>query len=50
VWLRLRPLGEELDELRLDAERHVQDVHPELIGTRSPSELARPLAEDEAAA
>ena len=42
--------GEELEELQLDAERHVLDAHPELIGTLSPLELARPLAEDEAAA
>jgi hypothetical protein len=42
--------GEELEDLRRDAERHVQDIHPELIDTLSPLELARPLSEDEAAA
>jgi hypothetical protein len=42
--------GEELEELCQDAEQHVRDVNPELIGTLSPLELARPLSEDEAPA
>jgi hypothetical protein len=42
--------GEAEEELLLDAERHVQSDHPELLGTLSPLELARPLPEDEAAA
>jgi hypothetical protein len=32
------------------AERHVRNAHPELVGTLSPLELARPRNEDEAAA
>jgi hypothetical protein len=33
-----------------DAERHVRIAHPELLGTLSPLELARPLEADQAAA
>jgi hypothetical protein len=40
--------GEEEDMLR-DADEHVRMVHPELVGTLSPLELARPLDEDEPA-
>jgi hypothetical protein len=42
--------GKVLEELLEDAERHVRDAHPELVGTLSPLELARPRNEDEAAA
>jgi hypothetical protein len=42
--------GEDDEGLLLDAEQHVQSAHPELLGTLSPLELARPLGEDEAAA
>ena len=42
--------GEEDEELLAAAERHVRIAHPELIGTLSPLELARPLAEEEPAA
>lgn len=42
--------GEELEALQEDADRHVRSVHPELLGTLSPLELARPAPEDEAAA
>ena len=42
--------GDELAELLEDAESHVHRAHPELIGTLSPLELARPPLEDEAAA
>ncbi len=42
--------GDEADELLADAERHVRTAHPELLGTLSPLELARPLEADEAAA
>jgi hypothetical protein len=42
--------GEELEELLEDAARHIRQAHPELLGTLSPLELARPAAEDEAAA
>ena len=41
--------GEELEELLEDADRHVRIAHPELIGTLSPLELARPPAQDKAA-
>jgi hypothetical protein len=41
--------GEEDEELLAEAERHVRKAHPELLGTRSPLELAQP-AEVEAAA
>jgi hypothetical protein len=42
--------GEDEEELLLEAERHVRSDHPQLLGTLSPLELARPLGEDEAAA
>ena len=42
--------GDELEELLEDAESHVQRAHPELVGTLSPLELARPPLQDEAAA
>jgi hypothetical protein len=42
--------GDEAEDVRADAERHVRIAHPELLGTLSPLELARPLEADEAAA
>jgi len=42
-------LGEEEDEMLQDAYDHVRSVHPELVGTLSPLELARPFDEDEPA-
>jgi hypothetical protein len=42
--------GELLEDLREDAERHIREVHPELLGTLSPLELARPELDDEEAA
>jgi hypothetical protein len=42
--------GEALEELLEDAACHVRKTHPELVGTLSPLELARPRLEDEAAA
>ena len=42
--------GEDEDELLHTAEQHVRIAHPELIGTLSPLELARPPATDEEAA
>jgi hypothetical protein len=42
--------GEDEDELLQDADLHVRNAHPELLGTLSPLELARPLAKGEAAA
>jgi hypothetical protein len=42
-------LGDEEDEMLRDADEHVRGFHPELIGTLSPLELARPSDEDEAA-
>ena len=42
-------LGEEEDEMLRDADEHVRAAHPELVGTLSPLELARPWDEDEAA-
>ena len=42
--------GDELEDLLEDAASHVRRAHPELIGTLSPLELARPPLEDEAAA
>jgi hypothetical protein len=42
--------GEDQDELLQVADLHVQKAHPELLGTLSPLELARPPAEGEAAA
>jgi hypothetical protein len=43
------PLGEEEEEMLQDADEHVRSVHPDLIGTLSPLELARPLDGAEAA-
>jgi hypothetical protein len=42
-------LGEEEDDMLRHADEHVRSVHPELVGTLSPLELARPLEEDEPA-
>jgi hypothetical protein len=42
--------GEDEDELLQTADQHVRIAHPELIGTLSPLELARPADPDEAAA
>jgi hypothetical protein len=42
--------GEDEEDLLREAERHVRVVHPELVGTLSPLELARPPLESEAAA
>ena len=42
-------LGDEEDEMLRDADEHVRSAHPELVGTLSPLELARPSDEDEAA-
>lgn len=42
--------GEELEELQQDADRHVREAHPELLGTLSPLELARPRRDAEDAA
>jgi hypothetical protein len=42
--------GEDEEELLQDADLHVRSAHPELIGTLSPLELARPEDEDEAVA
>jgi hypothetical protein len=42
-------LGEEEEDMLRDADEHVRNVHPELVGTLSPLELARPLDEDEPA-
>jgi len=42
-------LGEEEDEMLQDAYDHVRSVHPELVSTLSPLELARPFDEDEPA-
>jgi hypothetical protein len=39
--------GEDEERLLRDAERHIRTVHPELIGTLSPLELAEPSSEDE---
>jgi hypothetical protein len=39
--------GEDEEELRQTAELHVRIAHPELIGTLSPLELARPADPDE---
>ncbi len=41
--------GNDEEELLRDAERHVRIAHPELVGTLSPLELARPPVENEAA-
>ena len=42
-------LGEEEEDMLRDASEHVRSVHPELLGTLSPLELARPFDEDEPA-
>ena len=42
-------LGDEEEDMLRDADKHVRTVHPELVGTLSPLELARPLDEDEPA-
>jgi hypothetical protein len=42
--------GEDEEELLQTADRHVRIAHPELIGTLSPLELARPPVPDEEAA
>jgi hypothetical protein len=41
--------GENEEQLLQDADLHVRTAHPELVGTLSPLELARPAAIDEAA-
>ena len=41
---------EDEEHLLQTADLHVRIAHPELIGTLSPLELARPAASDEAAA
>jgi len=42
--------GEDEEELLQNADLHVRSAHPELVGTLSPLELARPSADEEAAA
>jgi Protein of unknown function (DUF1059) len=42
-------LGEEEEDMLREADEHVRSVHPELLGTLSPLELARPLDEVEPA-
>ena len=42
-------LGEGEEDMLREADEHVRSVHPELVGTLSPLELARPFDEDEAA-
>jgi hypothetical protein len=42
--------AEDEEALLQTADRHVRIAHPELIGTLSPLELARPPASDEEAA
>jgi hypothetical protein len=42
-------LGDEEDDMLRDADEHVRSSHPELVGTLSPLELARPSDEHEAA-
>jgi hypothetical protein len=42
--------GEDMEQLLQSADLHVRTAHPELVGTLSPLELARPAATDEAAA
>ena len=42
--------GEDTEDLLEEAARHIRCVHPDLVGTLSPLELARPLEEDVAAA
>jgi hypothetical protein len=41
--------GNDDEELLIEAERHVRSTHPELLGTLSPLELARPALDGEAA-
>jgi hypothetical protein len=41
--------GEDEEQLLQDADLHVRTAHPELVGTLSPLELARPAVTDEAA-
>ncbi|MGZ8697322.1 MAG: hypothetical protein ACXWZ1_08190 [Gaiellaceae bacterium] len=42
--------GEDEEEILQSADLHVRIAHPELVGTLSPLELARPAAPDEAVA
>ncbi len=42
--------GDDEEELLQTADLHVRIAHPELVGTLSPLELAKPAAPDEAAA
>jgi hypothetical protein len=42
--------AEDEEKLLQAADLHVRIAHPELVGTLSPLELARPAASDEAAA
>ena len=42
--------GEDEEELLQAADLHVRIAHPQLVGTLSPLELARPAVPDEAAA
>jgi hypothetical protein len=42
--------GENEEDLLYEADRHVRIAHPELVGTLSPLELARPAVAEEAAA
>jgi hypothetical protein len=42
--------GEDEEELLETADLHVRNAHPELVGTLSPLELARPTGPDKAAA
>jgi hypothetical protein len=41
--------AEDEEEILQSADLHVRIAHPELVGTLSPLELARPAAPDEAA-
>jgi hypothetical protein len=41
--------GEDEDDLLREADCHVRVAHPELVGTLSPLELARPAAVEAAA-
>jgi hypothetical protein len=41
--------GNNEEELLVAADRHVLSAHPELLGTLSPLELARPVLAGEAA-
>jgi hypothetical protein len=42
--------GDDEEELLQTADLHVRIAHPELVGTLSPLELAKPAVPDEAAA